>query len=197
MVLPKNILPNEIIAHILHFLDVKSLLRVSYVATFFHVLVEEHFKEHLKWVRLCFTDTWCQSLIKAAVIKEELLNGTLDAQLFYNSVNTKNIEQIKSLLFLDKSRYFHLYVASYEQKTPVFFACSGNDTRTLYLTEDAAKNKTLNVARVKQWLRVRVPVDAALFYELYTTQKVPHKELIPQTAILPTLESRTASLLNI
>ncbi len=191
------VLPDEIVAHILHFLDVKSLLRVSYVSTFFHALVEEQFKEHLKWVRLCFTDTWCQTLIEAAVLKEDLLNGTLDAQLFYNSVNTQNIEQIKSLLFLDKSRYFHLYVASYELRTPVFFAYSGNDTRKLYLTEDVAKKKTPNAARVKQWLCVKVPIEAELFDELYTTQILAYKKLIPQTAIVPTLELRTTSLLKV
>ncbi|MGC1182567.1 F-box-like domain-containing protein [Legionella sp.] len=169
-------LPNEVIAYILQFLDVKSLVQVSYVSILYNKIATDR----LKWFKLCFSDSVCKTLIEATTIREELLHGSIVARSFYESINTKNIEQIKTVLFSNGVREFLLYAACYEENLREFYPCN---TRKLYLTEEIAKKETPNAESVKKWLRVKINVDSAMFDSLYNTQQLTYKKLIPETAI--------------
>ncbi|MCW8443851.1 F-box protein [Fluoribacter gormanii] len=171
-----NDLPREIIVHILSFLDIKSLIQISYVSRFYHALSDDR----LKWIKLCLTDPICQPLVQSAMLKEDLLSFKIDAKSLYQSLQANDVNKIRELLFSTDIREFALYAPFYERNVPNFFPRAGDDKRTLYLTEDAAKESTLNAVKVKHWLKVRIAVEKDKFEGLYSDQK-----LQSQLAALP------------
>ncbi|PWY56193.1 F-box protein [Legionella qingyii] len=167
-----NDLPREIIVHILNFLDVNSLLQISYVSHFYHTLSDDC----LKWIKLCLTDPICQPLLQSAMLKEELLNLKIDAKSLYQSIQVNDVNKIRELLFTKDIREFVLYAPFYERNVPQFFPRAGDNKRNLYLTEDAAKKNTPNAAKVKHWLKVGIAVEKDKFEALYSNHKLQSQQ---------------------
>jgi hypothetical protein len=180
-------LPEEMIEHILQFLDAKSLSTVSYLSRFFKAVSTEQ----LQWIKLCFTKPLCLPLVRAAMLEEELLNREIDAKSLYTSLQEGNIGQIKGLLFSKQLvREFALYAPFYEKTIPQFFPHAVYPARKLYLTENAARINTPNAAKVKHWLRVKISVDINSFDELYNSQQLQSAESIKSMPIIAQRELR-------
>lgn len=128
-------LPCELNVHILKFLDIKSLVQISFVSHFYKNLSNDR----LKWIKLCLTDPLCQPLVQSAMLKEDLLNFKIDAKSLYQSLQVNDVNKIQELLFSKGIREFALYAPFYERNVPQFFPRAGDDKRNLYLTEEAAK----------------------------------------------------------
>jgi hypothetical protein len=181
-------LPTELTAHILQFLDTKSLVQISRVSSLLKILATDK----LQWIKCCLTEPRCKPLVQAAMLEKDLLNENIDAKALYKSIKENEVEVIRDLLFPNqaKAREFALYAPYYEPIIPTFFPRSCTNTRRIYLTEEAAKKNTLNAEKVKHWLKVQVTVEKDNFVTLYTTQSIQSAHTTSKLPVLP--QSRMA-----
>ena len=168
-----EILPEEIIAQIMHLLDIKSLVQISQVSFYYYQHLHQHLLTHLERVKKCCNDLACQPLIESAVLTKDLLTGNLNLESFYKASKAQDVSQLQELLFansINPNREFVLYAPFYEKHIPCFFPRSGLSTRTLYLTKALAEKNTANAINAKHWLRVIVTMSKEQFPNFYQTQ---------------------------
>lgn len=162
-------LPDEILLECLKYCDIPTLIKFSFISQRMRRLANDN----SLWISACQKHPIAKALINALGIKIEKLS----AKNFLSSIVSHNIDRLKFLLngYANISLYFPTYESLQQLQNQNFlFKPYGDIHRQLFLSQEIAKQKILNITSVQGFITVALPIDQVDLAKLCKEGMIPY-----------------------